>query len=61
MTADEMDLAAEREEIARSAAIAATGREIPPGVAGECDYCGNEWPRLIRGACARCRDERRLK
>lgn len=30
--------------------------EIAPGVAGECDSCGEYSPRLIHGNCARCRD-----
>lgn len=34
--------------------------EIPSGIAGECDYCGEEAPRLINDACPRCRDKYNL-
>ena len=33
---------------------------LASGVAGECDYCGEHSLRLINGACAPCRDKRRL-
>lgn len=33
---------------------------IPKGSAGECEYCGEQSPRLINSACARCRDQYRL-
>lgn len=29
---------------------------VPAGVAGECDDCGEDSPRLIGGYCAPCRD-----
>jgi len=34
--------------------------EIPPGKPGLCVYCFEESQRLIRDACARCRDRRGL-
>lgn len=33
---------------------------IEPGQPGECEYCGYQSPRLVGGACARCRDSRRM-
>lgn len=30
------------------------------GKPGECDYCGVTSPRIVHGACARCRDGRKL-
>lgn len=33
---------------------------IPKGEPGECDYCGVDSPRLVRGICAPCRDEFKL-
>lgn len=33
---------------------------LDPGVAGECDYCGEMSPRLIKMVCARCRDKYHL-
>lgn len=57
---DEFDLAQEREEIARAAAIRNNAKDIPPGEPGECFYCGEESPRLINNACAPCRDKRKL-
>lgn len=37
-----------------------TEYEIPEGESGECELCGEESPRLIGGACARCRDKYKL-
>lgn len=54
---DDVDRAQERELIARAAAIAQASKDLPAGEPGECDFCGNHSPRLIRGACARCRDD----
>ena len=31
-------------------------RDIPVGVSGDCDFCGEYFSRLIDGACGRCRD-----
>lgn len=33
---------------------------LPPGTPGDCQYCGDSSPRLIGGACAQCREKRRL-
>lgn len=57
---DEMDLAQEREQIARDAAIKNNAKPLDPGVQGNCDLC-DEWSsRLIGGACAPCRDRYKL-
>ncbi len=34
--------------------------EIVPGAAGECDLCGEWSGRIVRNACAPCRDARKL-
>lgn len=34
--------------------------KIQNGIAGECDKCGDESPRLIDGNCCRCRDKFKL-
>lgn len=34
--------------------------KIPEGMKGECDYCGNYSPRIVFGACAKCRDQYKL-
>lgn len=31
--------------------------DIPTGEAGECDYCGYEFNRIVGGACGKCRDK----
>ena len=59
--ADEIDLAAEHEEMHRQQALA----QIKPfvlqsGVAGDCEICGEWFGRLIGGACAPCRDKHKL-
>lgn len=61
--ADEVDIAQEREQMHISAAIEAAlakAAELDPGKAGECDLCGEWSARLIRGACAPCRDRYKL-
>lgn len=35
-------------------------REMPVGVAGECDFCGESFVRLVGGACGFCRDKFKL-
>jgi hypothetical protein len=60
---DEIDLAQDRERIAADAAISelrAKAATIPQGAPGECNLCGEWFERLVRGACARCRDRYRL-
>jgi hypothetical protein len=53
--ADEL-IEAEREQCVKRAA----GKPFDPGEPGECLWCGYWNDRLVRGVCARCRDERRL-
>ncbi len=55
--ADDLDMTQERierEEVLRERYKQPF--ELESGVSGECERCGEEWPRLVRGACARCRD-----
>lgn len=35
--------------------------DIPVGIAGTCDMCGDDFTRLVGGACGFCRDRYRLK
>lgn len=57
---DQADIATEDTEIFVQNAIREAAKDIPPGRPGECDFCGEWSGRLIRGARARCRDERKL-
>ena len=64
---DEIDLAQEREHIATNSAVNSAVNDvrekaarIEPGVPGDCDLCGEWSARLIRGACAPCRDRYKL-
>lgn len=60
---DDADLTEERMEVEAAARIAEVHRkaaEIPTGEPGECELCGEESPRLVRGVCARCRDKWKL-
>lgn len=59
--ADAADMAQplEEEHLARS--LAAARAPVPAGEPGECESCGNDSPRLVRGRCARCRDEARRR
>jgi hypothetical protein len=62
--ADEIDLANARAEADTERAIALAREEaaqIPPGEAGDCDYCGEWSGRLVGGACAPCRDRYRIR
>ena len=60
--ADEVDNANEIAEFKREHAIAEirAKAQLPAGVAGECDLCGEHSPRLVKGACAPCRDKYKL-
>ncbi len=61
--ADEIDRANDTAEAATERAIAAArdrAANIPAGDAGDCDLCGEWCGRLVKGACARCRDKWRL-
>lgn len=57
---DTIDLAQQREQELRDDALAKVPHDIPPGVPGDCDLCGDWSGRLIGGACAPCRDRYRL-
>jgi hypothetical protein len=59
---DEADRAAPEVERALSEALRrqAQAAQLAPGVAGECDLCGEHTQRLINGACAPCRDRYKL-
>lgn len=56
--ADEMDFAAELEEEHLARSISAARQPVPAGEPGECEECGYDRPRLIKGRCAPCRDGR---
>ena len=58
--ADEVDLANELNEQWTKHRIKAIRADIAPGVPGICEYCETHSPRLINGACARCRDKYNL-
>ena len=55
---DELDLASDREIIAREAAIRVAAKPLDPGVPGLCEDCDTDTPRLVFGLCAPCRDLR---
>lgn len=61
--ADEIDRANDTAEAATDRAIAearALAVNIPAGTAGDCSLCGSWTGRLVKGACAPCRDTRGL-
>lgn len=54
---DETDIASIREQWAAEVAILNIMRTpIAEGTVGECEWCGYHSPRLVRNACAPCRD-----
>jgi len=60
---DEVDKTVEEMEVAEAAklrSIQAAAKAIPTGHPGECELCGEYFTRLVRGACARCRDKHGL-
>ena len=57
---DEIDLAQEREEIARANAVRAASKPLAPGEPGDCEMCGEWSGRLVNGVCAPCRDKWKL-
>lgn len=57
--ADEADIAGLRIEAELAARASMISADIPAGIAGECDDCGEHMPRLVGGRCAFCRDGRR--
>lgn len=54
---DIIDRANDLAQAMLDAQIADARRPLPPGEAGTCQHCDEYKPRLIGGACARCRDE----
>lgn len=58
---DIADRAQEDIDVELAAAIRHASKDIPPGVAGECEMCGEWSGRLVGGACAPCRDRHRLQ
>lgn len=60
---DDVDLASQLEEARTEDAIRKireNAANIPVGVPGECDHCGDYFVRLIGGNCAGCRDKYKL-
>lgn len=57
---DDADLTQQREGTAPQARIRAAAKPLEPGEPGDCDLCGEWSGRLVRGACAPCRDKRKL-
>lgn len=60
---DEIDRAndyAQKTEESSISSIRKAAADIPVGYAGECYYCEEESKRLVRGACAPCRDKYKL-
>ena len=60
---DELDKTQDRMEFLEQKDIDAVRRKaasIPAGEAGECELCGEYFARIVRGACARCRDRNGL-
>lgn len=55
--ADEIDRTQDRMEAEMERLLPPPGYEIPPGVPGECELCGEWFGRLVDGACAPCRDK----
>lgn len=54
---DLFDAASETEEMLRTVAL----RNLPAGdfvagAPGDCEYCGDYFIRIVRGACGKCRD-----
>ena len=56
VTADRMEV----QEAAHIAEIRRKAAEIPKGIPGECERCGEPSWRLVGGACAPCRDKFKL-
>lgn len=62
--ADVVDISDERVQIATDTQVAKVRQQaaqMPKGKPGECDLCGEHSQRLVRGACAPCRDKYKLK
>lgn len=50
----------DKEEAFRIQSARDQAAKIPIGTPGNCDFCGEWTGRLVRGACAPCRDRWRL-
>lgn len=61
--ADTADMAEQLEAEHLERSIAAARQRVPAGQPGECDGCGDEFPRLVKDhlgwRCGFCRDGRR--
>lgn len=57
--ADETEIAFELAEARVQRSLAAIAADLPAGVSGECEECGEQMPRLVGGRCGFCRDGRR--
>ncbi len=59
---DVIDQMAERNERMDAATVEAVraNAELVPGEPGDCDLCGEWSGRIVRGACAPCRDKWKL-
>jgi hypothetical protein len=57
---DEADMTDLREQALHEARLRAAAKPLEPGVPGDCELCGEWSGRLVRGACAPCRDLRKL-
>lgn len=56
---DDADIADQRIEERISDGINESSRYVaamPKGEAGECEYCGNAFSRVVDGLCGHCRD-----
>ena len=53
---DDADITQERMDREERLRVRNDRYEIPPGVPGECETCGEWSGRLIDGMCAPCRD-----
>ena len=58
---DEIDRAQQRQEEFLDSAISGARGDIPAGVPGECSRCGEQFGRLVGGACVPCRERYKLK
>lgn len=61
---DDVDKTQERDQIAADQAIQKVrdaAAVIQPGTAGECEMCGEWSGRLVKGACAPCREKWRME
>lgn len=48
----------EKEEVERNALLK---YDIPEGIEGDCELCGEWFGRLIHGVCVPCRDKYKLE